>query len=179
MQKDETAWNGVPNNTNYTHLVYNYTGSPRRYHCNSLHSDTVRSPHTRWSESHSANLKTERVQECYMWCKGIFTARQRSCGKIMFSVVCVCLLIPVQGPGFQYVQDPTAVPLCPWHVQTCSITWIFILHAPPPHVQKEFFAGGFFTYVKQRNAKYKNALEPMEKHFKCCKIWSDCKIFWL
>ena len=49
-----------------------------------------------------------------LFIRNMFTARQRSCGKVMFSVVCVCSRGPCIAP-----RSPAQGPL--GHVQTCSI----------------------------------------------------------
>ena len=66
-----------------------------------------------------------------------FTGSQRSCGKVMFSVICVCLSVylsvclfarggAVQGPG-PHVQGFSSIPMR--HVQTGS-TWTSLDRAP-------------------------------------------------
>ena len=67
------------------------------------------------------------------------TARQRSCGKVMFSVVCVCVCVFREGRGIRPLTQPPLKhpsPPSPYRALPLSDTFKLVQLGPPPrHTQ--------------------------------------------
>ena len=108
-------------------------------------------------------------------CSCIFTARQRSCGKVMFSVVCVCLSTALEGvPCAHYLivqgaihpaTPPDMRPSCKGPLSPVSDIWwpslgtCSSLFTPPPPPPLLPMSGDNYwrTYRRRTYASYWNA----------------------
>ena len=112
----------------------------------------------------SENYKTEHTEYISFITRWFITARQRSCGKIMFSVVSVCQSFCPGGwvlcdhypwcigphhtgnlpsPALMYSPLPHST----GHIQTCT-TWTSLYRNPPPDIFKLIQLGLLCTAIQ-------------------------------